>query len=34
MPTSSALLIKELGDHDRDRKKTKNVKHTGDLTLE
>jgi len=32
MPTSSALLIKELGD--RYRKKTKNVKHIGDLTLE
>ncbi|EGR28910.1 hypothetical protein IMG5_167040 [Ichthyophthirius multifiliis] len=32
--TSSALLIKELGKHSRDRKKVKNVKHNGDLSLE
>ncbi|KRX06453.1 Ribosomal protein L11, N-terminal [Pseudocohnilembus persalinus] len=34
MPTSSALIIKELGNHARDRKKVKNVTHSGDLTLE
>ena len=33
-PTSSALLIKELGKHERDRKKVKNVKHNGNLTME
>mgnify|MGYP000848198698 CR=1 FL=1 len=33
-PSSSALLIKELGDYERDRKKTKNVTHKGNLTLE
>lgn len=32
--TSSALIIKELGNHERDRKKTKNVKHSGDLSLD
>jgi large subunit ribosomal protein L12e len=33
-PSSSALLIKELGYYERDRKKTKNVTHKGNLTLE
>ena len=33
-PTSSALIIKELGNYERDRKKTKNVTHKGNLTLE
>jgi ribosomal protein L11 len=33
-PTSSALVIKELGGYERDRKKTKNVTHKGNLTLE
>lgn len=33
-PSSSALIIKELGDYERDRKKTKNVTHKGNLTLE
>ncbi|EAR86256.2 ribosomal protein L11, amine-terminal domain protein (macronuclear) [Tetrahymena thermophila SB210] len=32
--TSSALIIKELGKHVRDRKKTKGIKHSGDLSLE
>jgi len=33
-PTSSALIIKELGNYERDRKKVKNVTHKGNLTLE
>ncbi len=33
-PTSSALIIKELGNYERDRKKTKGVTHKGNLTLE
>ncbi len=33
-PSSSALLIKELGGYERDRKKVKNVTHKGNLTLE
>jgi large subunit ribosomal protein L12e len=33
-PTSSALLIKELGGYERDRKKVKNVNHKGNLTFE
>eukprot|EP00178_Gracilaria_changii_P008008 TRINITY_DN2479_c0_g1_i1.p1 TRINITY_DN2479_c0_g1~~TRINITY_DN2479_c0_g1_i1.p1 ORF type:complete len:163 (+),score=34.00 TRINITY_DN2479_c0_g1_i1:6-494(+) len=33
-PSSSALLIKELGNYERDRKKVKNVNHKGNLTLE
>ncbi len=32
-PTSSALIIKELGNYERDRKKTKGVTHKGNLTL-
>ena len=34
LPTASTLLIKELGEAPRDRKKVKNVKHTGNLTLD
>ena len=34
LPSSSALIIKELGDYERDRKKVKNVTHKGNLTLE
>ena len=33
-PTSSALIIKELGGYERDRKKVKNVNHKGNLTLD
>ena len=33
-PSSSALLIKELGNYERDRKKVKNINHKGNLTLE
>ena len=33
-PTSSALIIKELGNYERDRKKTKNVTHKGNLTFD
>ena len=33
-PTSPALIIKELGGYERDRKKGKNVTHKGNLTLE
>ena len=33
-PTSPALIIKELGGYERDRKKVKNVTHKGNLTLE
>ena len=33
-PSSSALLIKELGNYERDRKKVKNVNHKGNLTFE
>lgn len=33
-PSSSALLIKELGNYERDRKKVKNVNHKGNLTME
>merc|ERR1711935_979252 len=32
--TSSALIIKEIGKHERDRKKVKNVKHTGDISFD
>jgi large subunit ribosomal protein L12e len=34
LPTASSLLIREIGGYERDRKKTKGVKHNGDLTLE
>jgi len=33
LPSASALLIKELGEKDRDRKKVKNIKHDGNLTM-
>lgn len=33
-PTSAALIIKELGGYERDRKKVKNVTHKGNLTFE
>jgi len=33
-PTSFVLIIKELGNYERDRKKTKNVTHKGNHTLE
>ncbi|MCL4170629.1 UNVERIFIED_CONTAM: hypothetical protein GTU68_022713 [Idotea baltica] len=33
-PTSAALIIKELGGYERDRKKVKNVTHKGNLSLE
>ena len=33
-PSSSALLIKELGNYERDRKKVKNVNHKGNLTFQ
>lgn len=32
-PTSSALIIKELGGYERDRKKVKNVTHKGNLSF-
>ena len=32
-PSCSALIIKELGDYERDRKKVKNVTHKGNLSL-
>ena len=34
LPTSSALLIAELGEPVRDRKKVKNIKHSGNLSME
>eukprot|EP01102_Stenamoeba_stenopodia_P005981 TRINITY_DN1668_c0_g1_i1.p1 TRINITY_DN1668_c0_g1~~TRINITY_DN1668_c0_g1_i1.p1 ORF type:complete len:166 (+),score=47.37 TRINITY_DN1668_c0_g1_i1:201-698(+) len=34
VPSAAALLIKELKEPYRDRKKEKNVKHNGNLTLE
>ncbi len=34
LPSSSALIIKELGNYERDRKKVKNVTHKGNLSLE
>ena len=33
-PSSSALLIKELGNYERDRKKVKNINHKGNITFE
>lgn len=33
-PTSSSLIIKYLGEYERDRKKVKNFTHKGDLSLE
>lgn len=34
VPSAGALLIKALAEPERDRKKEKNVKHTGNVTLE
>jgi large subunit ribosomal protein L12e len=34
IPSSSALLIKELNEPDRDRKKVKNIKHSGNLSMD
>ncbi|VDN28428.1 unnamed protein product [Gongylonema pulchrum] len=34
VPSAASLLIKELKEPSRDRKKVKNVRHNGDLTVE
>eukprot|EP01039_Chlorochromonas_danica_P002379 gene2377-2611_t len=34
IPTASAMIMKELKEPPRDRKKVKNVKHTGNVTLD
>ncbi|XGW30431.1 hypothetical protein V3C99_009420 [Haemonchus contortus] len=34
VPSAASLLVKELKEPPRDRKKVKNVKHNGDLTLD
>ena len=34
VPTASSLILKELKEPPRDRKKVKNVKHTGNITLD
>ena len=34
MPTASSLIIKALKEPPRDRKKVKDVKHTGSITLD
>eukprot|EP01120_Amphizonella_sp_Union-15-10_P012622 TRINITY_DN5644_c0_g1_i1.p1 TRINITY_DN5644_c0_g1~~TRINITY_DN5644_c0_g1_i1.p1 ORF type:complete len:167 (-),score=46.39 TRINITY_DN5644_c0_g1_i1:5-505(-) len=34
VPTASALVIKALGEPPRDRKKEKNIKHDGNITLD
>eukprot|EP01066_Platyproteum_vivax_P004223 Platyproteum_vivax@DN15349_c0_g1_i1.p1 len=34
IPTATALIIKELKEAPRDRKKVKNIKHNGNLSLE
>jgi len=34
VPSAAALVIKALNEPERDRKKDKNVKHTGNVTLE
>jgi len=34
VPSAASLIIKELKEPPRDRKKVKNVKHSGDLTLD
>ena len=34
IPTASALIMRELKEPPRDRKKTKNIKHSGNLTLD
>lgn len=34
IPTASALILKELKEPPRDRKKVKNIKHSGNITLD
>ena len=34
MPSASALVIRALNEPPRDRKKVKNIKHSGNLTLD
>jgi large subunit ribosomal protein L12e len=34
IPTASAMLLKELKEPPRDRKKMKNIKHSGNITLD
>lgn len=34
VPTASAMILKELKEPPRDRKKVKNVKHSGNITLD
>ncbi|VDO95838.1 unnamed protein product [Soboliphyme baturini] len=34
VPSAASLIIKELKEPPRDRKKTKNIKHSGNLTLD
>lgn len=34
VPTASAMILKELKEPPRDRKKVKNVKHSGNVTLD
>lgn len=34
VPTASSLLLKELKEPPRDRKKVKNIKHSGNITLD
>lgn len=34
VPTASALIMKELKEPPRDRKKVKNIKHSGNVTLD
>merc|ERR1719440_2327698 len=34
VPTASAMILKELKEPPRDRKKVKNIKHSGNVTLD
>ena len=34
IPTASAMILKELKEPPRDRKKVKNIKHSGNITLD
>ena len=34
VPTASSLILKELKEPPRDRKKVKNIKHSGNITLD
>ena len=34
VPTASAMVLKELKEPPRDRKKVKNIKHSGNITLD